>query len=299
MKSGAFRHGFTLIEMVVAIALLAVVGGAVANSVSIQWRSHDSIAGAENARQALGDAASLLLAELRALSPEAGDVGSVTDTSLEVRATLGASVICSVAVTRDRVFMPPRQPSSGVALTWWRDAAIVGDSIELLNSRGAFPDTVSRHELLGIGGGNCPMSSGFTATPGDAASGIELRVSPPLPAGIVSGAPVRIMRGARYSLYRSPADNSWYLGIKEMMGGSWSVVQPVAGPFLPAAAGSGGLAIAISDSSGTSLTSQTALVGTTLIAIALRARSRRQAMALGRATVIAESLHVAIAPRNE
>jgi hypothetical protein len=143
------------------------------------------------------------------------------------------------------------------------------------------------------------MSSGFTATPGDAASGIELRVSPPLPAGIVSGAPVRIMRGARYSLYRSPADNSWYLGIKEMMGGSWSVVQPVAGPFLPAAAGSGGLAIAISDSSGTSLTSQTALVGTTLIAIALRARSRRQAMALGRATVIAESLHVAIAPRNE
>ncbi|MGI8842679.1 MAG: PulJ/GspJ family protein [Gemmatimonadaceae bacterium] len=299
MKSGALRYGFTLIEMVVAIALLAVVGGAVANSVSIQWRSHDSIAGAEHARQALGDAASLLLAELRALSPEAGDLTSVTDTSLEVRATLGASVICSVTVTRDRVFLPPRRPSSGVVLTWWRDAAIVGDSIELLNSRGSFPDTVSRHELRSIGAGTCPMSSGFTATPGDAASGIELRLSPALPAGVVTGAPIRIMRTARYSLYRSPSDNSWYLGIKEMMGGSWSVVQPVAGPFLPAAAGSGGLAIAIRDSSGTSLRSQPGLVGARLIEIALRARSRRPAIALGRATVIAESLHVAIAPRNQ
>jgi prepilin-type N-terminal cleavage/methylation domain-containing protein len=299
LNSAANRSGFTLVEMVVATALLAVVGGAVASSVATQWRSHDSLAGSEHARQALDDAASLLLAELRALSPAAGDLASVTDTSLEVRATLGTSVICSVTVTRDRFFLPPRQPSSGAALTSWRDAAIVGDSIEILDSRGAFPDTLSRHELLGIGGGVCPTSSGFAKTPGDAASGIELRVSPVLPTGVVTGAPVRIVRAARYSIYRSPADRRWYLGIKEMKGGFWSVVQPVAGPFLPAAAGNGGLAITIRDSSGASLTSPAGLTGARLIEIALRAGSPRRAVALGRATAVSESLHVDLAPRNQ
>jgi hypothetical protein len=115
----------------------------------------------------------------------------------------------------------------------------------------------------------------------------------------VTGAPVRIVRAARYSLYRSPADRSWYLGIKEMKGGSWSVVQPVAGPFLPAAAGNGGLAIAIRDSSGASLTSPASLTGARLIEIALRAGSPRRVVALGRPTAVAESLHVDLAPRNQ
>ncbi|HUF29225.1 MAG TPA: hypothetical protein VMM77_01080, partial [Gemmatimonadaceae bacterium] len=264
-----------------------------------QWRSHDAVAEGEKTRQALNDAASMLLAELRTLSPAAGDLVSATDTAIEVRSTLGASVTCSVTVARDRIVIPPRQPSKGVPLTWWRDAPVVGDSIELLNSRGALPDTVSRHELLGIGGGTCPTSSGFAITPGDAAGGIELRVSPAVPVGVITGAPVRLLRGSRYSLYRSSADNSWYLGIKERMGGSWSVVQPVAGPFLPRAGTASGVAFAIRDSAGLSLTSQAALTGARLIEIGLRAQGRRQALALGRAASIAESLHVALAPRNE
>lgn len=296
----ARQSGFTLIEVIISLALLTLIGGAIASSVAIQWRSHDAVSDGEHARQALRDAGSLLLAELRSLSPSAGDLASATDTALEVRATLGASVICSVTVTRDRVAIPPRHPSSGVPLTWWRDAAIVGDSIELINSRGALPDTVSRHELVGIGSGTCPMSSGFTATAGDAAAGIEMRVSPALPPGVITGAPMRIVRGTRYSLYRSPADNSWYLGIKEMVGGAWSIVQPVAGPFLPAAAAaSGGLAFVVRDSAGLSLTSPAALTGARLIEIGLRAKGRRPALALGRAAVIAESLQVALAPRNQ
>src|SRR5690606_7192333 len=132
------------------------------------------------ARQALRDASDVLLAELRAISPAGGDLVAVDDTAIEVRATIGAAVICSVSVARDRVTVPPRRPAVGAALTWWRDAPAAGDSVARLDGRAGLPDTVSRHELVTIGSGSCPLSSGFVYSASDAASGVSLTLSPPL-----------------------------------------------------------------------------------------------------------------------
>ena len=299
MKLPHRRVAFTLIELLIAITLLAVIGAAIAIAVATQWRSHDGQADGERARQALRDGADVMLAELRALSPAGGDLAIASDTAVEVRATIGAAVICSVSAARDRVTLPPRRPTVGAALTWWRDAPVAGDTIVVLDGRAGLPDTVSRHELVSVGGGTCPLSSGFARSIADAASGMELRISPPLAPSIGEGAPLRFLRRARYSTYRSSADGRWYFGIKELLGGTWSGVQPVAGPLAPpAAGGAGGMAVVVRDRAGAMLAAPP-FGSATELEITLRATGSRHARALGRDVPVAESLRISLAPRNE
>lgn len=295
------RAAFTLVELLVALVLLMVVGGGLATAVATQWRSHDALIEGHRGRQALGGAADLLLAELRALSPAAGDIALATDTVLEVRATLGAAVLCSLSVARDRIMVPPRQPAAGAALTWWRDMPLPGDSIDIVDDRGALPDSVSRHEMTSVSGGRCPIASGFVRSVADAASSLEIGVSPPLPPSIGIGAPVRFLRWTRYSLYRSTTDGRWYLGLKERRAGAWTVVQPVAGSFAPPlAAGRGGMAVRLLDTSGAVLSAGGGpFDAARAIELAFRVRGTRPPRALGRPTATADSLHVAVAPRNE
>jgi type II secretory pathway pseudopilin PulG len=295
----AERIGFTMVELLIGLTLMSIVGGAVAAAVASQWRSHDALADAERSRQALRDGANVLLGELRAISPAAGDLVSALDTALEVRSTLGASVLCSLAVTRDRLMLPPRHPTVGAALTWWRDGPVAGDSVDILDGRGASPDTISRHEVVDLASGRCSLSSGFVRSAGDAWSSLQLTVSPPLPLSIGIGAPLRFLRRARYSLYRSSTDGRWYLRIKELLGGSWNGIQPVAGPFAaPLASGAGGMAITVRDTAGSPIGGPP--FGTArAMAIDLRSRGAQPARALGRAVVVSESLHVTLAPRNE
>jgi prepilin-type N-terminal cleavage/methylation domain-containing protein len=299
MKARAARRAFTLIELLISITLLTIVGGAIASAIAIQWRSHDALVDADRARQAVRDGAEVMLAELRALSPAGGDLVTASDSALEVRATIGAAVICSVSVARDRVTIPPRRPALGDALTWWRDAPVAGDSLAILDPRAGLRDTVSRHELVAIGGGVCPFASGFTRSTADAARGRELTIAPPLPTSIGSGAPLRFLRRARYSNYRSAADGRWYFGIKELLGNSWGGVQPVAGPLAPAAAaGAGGMEVVIRDRAGAVL-SVPPFGAATEVEITFRANGSRPARALGWTAAVAESLVVSLSPRNE
>jgi hypothetical protein len=293
------RRGFTLVEILVSFTLLAVVGGGLAVAVATQWRLHDGLADDHRIRQALGGTADLLLAEIRPISPAAGDVRVALDTALEVRATLGAAVTCSVTVARDRIMVPPRLPAAGSPLTWWRDMPAPGDSIDIFDARGALRDSISRHELVALGGGRCPMASPFVRSAADATSSLELTVSPPLPPSIGAGAPVRFLRWTRYSLYRSSADSRWYFGIKELLSGAWTMVQPVAGPLASAAPlGSGGMSLRVLDSAGSALGTG-AYGGARALELSVRARGLRRPRALGRRAQAAESLHVVLAPRNE
>jgi hypothetical protein len=299
MKTSRSRRAFTIVELLISITLLAVVGGAIAVAVATQWRSHDWQADGDRARQAVRDAADVLLAELRSVSPAGGDLVLASDTAFEVRATIGAAVICSVSVARDRVTLPSRRPTAGAALTGWRDAPVPGDSVVLLDGRAGLPDTISRHELIAIGGGVCPASSGFARSAADAASGTQVTLAPPLAPSIGAGAPLRFQRRARYSIYRSSADGRWYFGIKELLGGSWSSVQPVAGPLAPAAAGgAGGMNVVVRNRAG-AMVSAPPLGAATELEITLRANGSRPARALGRSAAVAESLRIVLSPRND
>jgi prepilin-type N-terminal cleavage/methylation domain-containing protein len=292
------RRGFTLVELAIALTLLVVVGGAVATAVTSAWRTHDDLEMARRARQATGDAADLLRAELRAASPAAGDLVAVWDSAIVLRATTGASVVCSVTLARDRFTIPALRPAVGAPLTWWRDMPMAGDSIDLFDGRGALPDTISRHGLVRLAGGVCPQGSGFSRSPADAAAALELEVSPPLPPSIGPGAPVRFLRDTRYSVYRSATDSRWYLGIRERVGGAWTVIQPVAGPFSPPAVASGGMSLRLIDTAG-ALVPAPPYNAVRALEISLRSAVGGTPRAAGRSRPVAESLHVVLAPRNE
>lgn len=296
--SAKIRRGFTLVELAIALTLLLIVGGAVTTAVASAWRTHDDLEAARMARQATGDAADLLRAELRASSPAAGDLVAVWDSAIILRATTGASVVCSITVARDRFTIPPLRPAVGAPLTWWRDMPMGGDSIDVLDGRGALPDTISRHALVRLGGAFCPQGSGFARSPADAAAAIELEVSPPLPSSIGSGAPVRFLRDTRYSIYRSATDSRWYLGIRERVGGAWTVIQPVTGPFSPATTGTGGMSIHLLDTAG-ALVTASPYQAVRALEISLRSAMGGAPRAAGRSRPVAESLHVVLAPRNE
>lgn len=299
MKRSGARRAFTLVELLISMTLLAIVGGAIASAVATQWRSHDGLADSERTRKAVRDAAEVILAELREISPSGGDLAVASDTAIEVRATIGAAVVCSVSTARDYVTVPPRDPVAGAALTWWRDAPAIGDSIVILDGRAAASDTVSRHEITNIGSALCPLSSGFVRSAADAAAGMSLTMSPPLPPSIGTGSPLRFLRRVRYSIYRSSVDNRWYFGIKELRGGAWGGIQPVAGPLAPpGVSGTGGMAVLVRDRSGAML-SGPPFDSATALEITLRATGSRPSRALGRSVPVAESLHISLAPRNE
>lgn len=282
------RDGLSLVELLVALTLLGVVGGGLASATAAQWRSHDALRHADRAGAAVRDGAGLLLAELRATSPAAGDLAHVADTMIEARATIGAAVACSISLARDRL-MIPAPVASGV--TWWRDAPVAGDSVEVVDGRGPLADTLVRRQLVALRGGACGAASGFASAPG----ALELVLSTPLGVTVMVGAPIRFVRGVRYLHYRSATDGRWYLGVREPVAGAWSATQPVVGPLQ--AAGTRGLEARAFDSAGTALPAATPAAARAL-ALMLRATGPVPARALGRLTTAADSARATLAPRN-
>jgi hypothetical protein len=78
----------------------------------------------------------------------------------------------------------------------------------------------------------CPPTSTFTTAADIAANrhNYELLLATPLPFPPVPGSPVRLIRRARYSLYRA-SDGLWYLGYRRCTGAGCATVQPVSGPY--------------------------------------------------------------------
>src|SRR3954463_6157612 len=93
------RTAFTLVEVLITLALSALVLGL---AVSVGARLQHRLL-AESTRLAvdeqLASAAQLVPLDLRAASPVAGDIIEARDTSLELRATTGAGVVCGGPAT--------------------------------------------------------------------------------------------------------------------------------------------------------------------------------------------------------
>jgi len=222
------RLGATLVELLVAMALVAIVLGAASSTLLRQGRdsnAHRSRVRAESQlRAALGE----MQAALEGLSSAAGDLatGQARDTAIQLRAVVGSGVTCESAVgqatlaaddsSRNRVGGLAVAPRVGDTL-WWHPPGL--------------PGWVARRVV------SVSVEMGVCAVGGaDAQSLLRLGISSP--DTVSKGVPLRITRQARYSFYRA-GDGSWQLGIAE-----WSDVlhafappQPVAGPFTIVVAG--------------------------------------------------------------
>lgn len=221
------RRGVTLVELVVAMTLAAVVLGAATGTFVRQRRGssrHASRAKAEaQLRAALGE----LQSALESVTPSAGDLadGEARDTAIQLRTLVASAVACDstaggAIITADdstaaRTSGLASFPRIGDTL-WWR-------------SSGEPSWTARRVAVVATSIGPC-------ATEGAALQPL-LRLAFASPDTVPRGIPLRVTRQERFSFYRA-GDGSWQLGISD-----WSDVlhafappQPVAGPFTRVAA---------------------------------------------------------------
>lgn len=244
----ASRRGVTLLELCVAIVVLSLVGGAVTAAWLGIRSAMYALGGTEHARSTLRQAGAALRAELRGVA--AVDLIAAADTALELWQPVAASVVCRVDGTV--LVLPPRAAASPLAT--WRTDARPGD--RALVHRAASDDWASVAVLdasVRAGAGRCPADGALVAVT-DAARPQPALALAGLPAGVEVGAPVHVVRRARWSLYRG-GDGHWQLGRRDCTGPApapCATVQPVAGPLLRAAPApaAAGLTVAVHDAAG-------------------------------------------------
>jgi hypothetical protein len=266
------RRGASLVELVVVIVLLAAIGSATMGIVIHQERFYRAQADAIDARATVRDAASILQSELRALTASDGDLYAIGPATVDFRATLMQSAVCTISPSRRQITIPPEHLDSGAPLTWIGTQPESGDTLLVLASDSTLTSRWDRHVLTGAPtrAGTCPIASGLTSTPADVAATLTLTLSPALDSAIVPGALVRIVRRARYELYRA-SDSRWYLGYLDCLASRatpCNVVQPVSGPFAAS-----GIQLGYLDASGVPTVNPQLVARIDLLAIAERRSS--------------------------
>jgi type II secretory pathway pseudopilin PulG len=305
------RTGFTLIELVVAGVLAAIVGATIMFTLRRQERFYGSAAEVMRLRSQLRDAADVLVADIRGAAVSRYGLALMTDTALELYTTLGSSIVCATPTGRT-LFLPPSTLASGTVLTSLLASPDTGDLALLYSIPGGNPDSARWIEgrISGFGTrsltSSCPSSTGFTSEL-DAAAGrtgyaVTLLANPP--PGVRSGAPVRFIRRARYSLYRS-SDGDWYLGYRRCspVGPSiCSTIQPVSGPYLPrgtAGGTSAGISFHYFDSGGVELFDVGLSTSIARIDVVFRGETARAVSLVGDARQrYRDSAIVSVSPRN-
>ncbi len=232
----------------------------------------------------LRDGESALVTDLRGT---ADTLRLMADSAVELFATVGSSVVCTSPTTQV-LSLVPSDLASGVYFSSIPVAPDTGDLIAIYAARDSMSgyrrwirfriSSVSTAAASSV----CPPTSGFTSSSDLGKPAYRIAVIGSLSA-IAAGAPARIVRRGRYSLYRS-SDGDWYLGYKRCnaVGTGCGTVQPVSGPYLPYTPGSGGgLRFRFLDSLGNVLSSSRPM-DVTSVEIVLRAEAGASGRVTGR-----------------
>ncbi len=165
------RAGFTLIELVIAMVLMSLVGGAIVKLLLRQQRFYNSTNDLIQTRQQIRQAAAMLPSDFRGIASADSDIYVMTDSSLEFRSVFGSSVACAVDAGGGWVSTAPRVLAKGSALTSWTAVPSVGDSIAVYDEgtiTAQSDDRWSRAQITAVpqlktGNVNdgCPTASGL------------------------------------------------------------------------------------------------------------------------------------------
>jgi hypothetical protein len=229
------RRGATLVELIVGIAIaMVVVGLSVAHVVRHQ-RASSAVTDAVNLRTRLRDASDILAADMRGISPIGDSVLVASDTAVEFYSSIGTSTLCTTASV-NRLTLPPDSLPSGRTLSTWITSPDTGDHVLVFMRVPPSPvATWQRARITSVAtvsvGIACPLSIGLLAAGDMAASAraYDFTLASAVPPATGRGAPVRVVRRVRYSIYRA-GDGKWYLGYRRCSGGC-SPIQPVSGPY--------------------------------------------------------------------
>ncbi|HEX7978435.1 MAG TPA: hypothetical protein VF461_07525 [Gemmatimonadaceae bacterium] len=218
------RAGSSLVELLVALGLAAVLLAAATGSMLRQQRAAHWVGILGAAEAQAGHAVRLLPEELALLDAAAGDIvpGQASDSAIELRAVVASAIACDSATS-----VVTLAPDAGAAppLGGISRAIAVGDSLWFLtDSLGWLARTVVAASRT---------TTGCLRPFAPSASTTRLTLDTALNVG--GGTPLRVTRHERWLFYRA-SDGRWYLGMRDWNAASarFNASQPVAGPFVRA-----------------------------------------------------------------
>lgn len=216
------RHGTTLPELLVALAVAGLVLGTAGKSLLQQQRTSRRVAGAASIDAQSRGAAALVRTQLSFVAPRAGDLsGLASDTALQLRVPVALGVVCASSAGAATLSADDADESPSGATT---SPPQPGDS--LWWHLGAESGWLGRR-IAGVQGSadGCP--------PLRAASVATLRVQLAALDTLPPAAAVRITRQIRYAFYGG-GSGSWQLGSREWSDATrqFAAPQPIAGPFV-------------------------------------------------------------------
>ena len=238
----AGRRGLTLPELLVAILLLSIVGTGLTRVIMKQQQYYKDATLSAGAKRELRLGATALPSELRSISSSGGDILTMTESEMLMRAYIGSSIICEKPAA-DEIWVPPINLTHH-KLTSFIVRPQVGDSVFLFNENNLKGAQDDQWEVRGIiatdsDPGHC-IGAPFTDVAQDASERrIWFKLHAAVPDSVKVGAVVRFSRPVKYKIYQE-ASGKWYLGLQEHLAGSWGSYSPLAGPYSPFASGDNG-----------------------------------------------------------
>ena len=296
----AARRGFTLVELLVTLAMLGVVGTILSRIMLDQQRFYQKTNEQMGVRRELRTAMSTVPGDLRSISSVGGDVLSFGTTQITFRSTFGVSVVCNKP-NPSTIDIPPLNMAR-TTLTAWASQPTVGDTIYAFrsDSMGAGGDSWTAHRISAVSSDAtlCPGSAFVDAALDAGKLRWRFTVTPVIADSVKVGAAIRFTRPTKYELTQGSSDK-WYLARSELTGGAWTAVTPMAGPFLePSSSGSGGLRFAMYDSLGAVVASGGNAMSISRIDLTFRAQGASSSGAVGGSSSTKDSLAFRIALRN-
>ncbi|HEY5088046.1 MAG TPA: hypothetical protein VII66_11875, partial [Gemmatimonadaceae bacterium] len=196
---------------------------------------HDTVAAALDLRARLRDGSDILTADLRGSSPAGDSLLVASDTAVEFYSAIGTSTLCATPAP-NRITLPPDTLPSGRTLSSWGALPDTGDyALVFADSSSSSAAGWQRARIISFASVPttvaCPASGGLLSASDILGGGrsYEATFAPAVSINAGRGAPVRIVRRVRYSVYRG-GDGKWYLGYRRCAT-ACAAIQPVSGPY--------------------------------------------------------------------
>ncbi len=290
------RRGFSLIELLVILALSTIVMGGLTSVLVRQQRFYRGTADLIETRSQIRQAAGIIPSDLRGVSTIGGDILAISDTSMVFWATIGQAVACTATPNATSIAIPPLVLANKNTLASFTMTPGLGDTVYVYHDGPTEAAADDHWKAYGITGPPTASTAPCVSLTGGAdlsTSRYSFSLSPALAADISVGTPLRFVRRTRYMLYQA-ADNSWYLGYcsPDCVG----TPQPIAGPFLPGSGATKGVAFTYQDGAG-AVTAVPANVAQVSIVVRGQTRGKVDMGGYANATV-GDSLRFSVAIRN-
>lgn len=285
-------RGFTLVEVLVALVLLAIVSAALYRVLVNNQRIYVAQTQRIDLSQNIRAATAILPAEFRELDASEGDIVAMGADSITMRAMRWLGFLCSVPPLGgglNGIGLIIRGGAPGQSGFFGAREINATDSVFVYYDGNQASRADDGWALASINaapnGQNCNDGTNGQRI----ITNINLvGVGPNVAGAITMGAPVRGFERVTYRLWQSPTDGLWYIGFRPF----GQTIQPLIGPVLP-----NGLTLQYYDVNGnvTAVPSQVARID-----ITVRARTTSAVRRGGQAAaqVVVDSVVTSVALRN-